>query len=501
MNSSANTCELQFTSRLIYIRPVLAFMHEMALACGLNAERAQRLQLATEEVLSNIIRHGYAGRPDGQIGLQCSWDEISLTLAFVERGLPFDFSTMPTYDPKADAWDPTGLGMHLARQCVDEVQFENLGQGGKLVRLVVHRHEGALPFEEMPSWDNEGDPAQQDGAEQGVDEVQVRRMEPADAVSLAQCAYRTWGYGYNDFIYVPEEVRAMLADGRLESVVALREGRVIGHTALKKRSRDERLAEAGVAFVDPEVRSQSIMGRMVAELSRNLPKLGLEGLYAMQVTSHKISQKVGYAQGFKDCGLLLRAPARPQEDARAGAHAQRRSAVVMCFRPLGPQRTRCVYPPPHLRGWVERAYAELGLPIQWGDEARPALEKPAHTAHVRSSRASALRTADIEVLRHGSDTLAAIAHASRMHHRVGVDAVFLHLNLESPETAALDAELQALGFVFAAVLPCGLQGHDALILQSVNLKFEELDAVQLLNPFPKDVLQMVRQQMPPIHSS
>lgn len=496
MSTSSTTeplASLEFSSRLALVRPVVAFAHEMAQAADLGAERAARVQLAVEEVLTNIIRHGYAGRPDGQIVLQCRLDAMSLTLDFIERGLPFDFSAIPVYDPNADAWDPTGLGMHLVRQSVDEVSFENLGSGGKKVRLIVNLQSDATPFMEMPPWDAK---LHEQQAEEELLDVQVRRMEPSDAVSLAQCAYRTWGYGYNDYIYHPEQVRAMLLDGRLESVVAVHDGHVIGHAALKKRAREDTVAEAGMAFVDPQVRSRSLMGRMVAELEQAAPRLGLEGIFAMQVTSHTISQRVGYGQGFRDCGLLLRAPSRPAEDAVAGSHAQRRSAVVLCYRPQGPQRQRCVFAPPSLRVWIARAYAELGLEVQWGDVAGAGASLPDESAHVRSSRTQALRTADIEVLQHGHDTVAAIDHARRMHHRVGVDAVFLHLDLEDPCTALLDESLVSLGMAFAGVLPGARAGRDVLILQSINLRAGELDAVQLLHPFPQDILEMVRHRLP-----
>lgn len=483
---------LEFSSRLSMVRPLLALAHELALAAGLPSDRAMKLQLAVEEVVTNIIRHGYESRPDGRIWLECRTDHSVLTLEFIERGIPFDFNTLPTYDPELDVWEPTGLGMHLARHSVDEIAFENLGAGGKKIQLHMQLHEEVTPFMEMPPWDASSLTAQN---EADLQDVEVRRMVPDDALSLAQCAYRTWGYGYNDYIYHPEQVRAMLADGRLDSVVAVRRGKVIGHTALKKRSGSDQIAEAGMAFVDPQVRSRSLMARMVAVLEADLPSLKLEGVFALQVTSHTISQKVGYSQGFRDCGLLLRAPTREKEDAVVGAHAQRRSAVVLCFRPEGPQRTRRIHAPASLRALIERAYDELGLPVQWESGPVQALDSRLQTAHVRCSRTRALRTADIEVVAHGHDTLAAIEYARRVQHRAGVDALFVHLDLEDQRSAAVAEVLTAGGMVFAGVLPGAQQGRDSLILQSVNLSLEELDKVQLLNPFPQAVLAMVRQSV------
>lgn len=487
----ASLVTLEFGSRLSMVRPMVALVHELALAAGLGQDRAIKLQLAAEEVITNIIRHGYEGRHDGRIAMTCKADEAALTLDFTERGVPFDFSMLPVYDPSADAWDPTGLGVHLARQSVDELSFENLGVDGKRVQLRVHLHEGGTPFMEMPPWDR----TEFHHAEDEAAHIEVRRMVSDDALSLAQCAYRTWGYGYNDFIYHPDQVRAMLADGRLTSVVAVCDGQVIGHTALKKRFSEDSVAEAGMAFVDPQVRSRSLLARMVAALESDLSGMGLQGIFALQVTSHTISQKVGYSQGFRDCGLLLRAPARVQEDAQAGAHAQRRSAVVLCYRPHGPQRTRRIHAPPGLRTLLERVYTELGLPVQWDDSFVPPPQATAQAARVRCSRTRALRTADIEVLQHGHDTLEAVEYARRVQHRVGVDALFVHLDLEDGSSAALAESLTMQGLVFAGVLPGARRGRDLLILQSVNLTEQELDAVELLHPFPQEVLALVRQSL------
>jgi serine/threonine-protein kinase RsbW len=489
---------LQLSGHIGVVRPAVAFLEEVALAVGLLPERAERLKLAVEEVLSNIIRHAYAGRTDGQIEIRCHFGGACLIVDFRETGLPFDFSQLPSYDASSDEWDPTGLGMHLVRQCVDEVQFENLGAIGKLIRLVVRTQSETAVFQDMDPPGASDDGMRESPGDEPV--ASIRPMVTDDAVNLAQCAYRTWGYGYNDYIYRPEEIRAMLGDGRLESVVAVQDGQVIGHAALKRRAPDDRVAEAGIAFVDPSVRSRSVMGRMVEALAARLPALNLEGLFAMQVTSHTISQKVGYAQGFRDCGLLIRAASRPEDDQLAGAHAQRRSAVVLCYRALGTQRKRLVFPPPSLKAWVMRAYAELGLSAEIGlapsrEDGTGAGGGTKGSAHLRSNRTRALRTADIEVLRHGHDTLAAVAHALRMHHRVGVDAVFLHLDLEDATTAELDDGLSAMGFIFAGILPNLRQGRDVLILQALNLTRADLDPVQLLTQFPKDVLDYARQQL------
>jgi hypothetical protein len=63
------------------------------------------------------------------------------------------------------------------------------------------------------------------------------------------------------------------------------------------------------------------------------------------------------------------------------------------------------------------------------------------------------------------------------------DAIYLHLDLEAPTTAALVPIFGTMGFLFAGVLPRALAGRDALILHYLNNIAIDYDRIK---PFSED---------------
>ena len=61
---SEATChaELRLPSNLIYLRPVRAFVKELAENMGFGHEKVNDIELAVDEVLSNAIEHGSVGQ-------------------------------------------------------------------------------------------------------------------------------------------------------------------------------------------------------------------------------------------------------------------------------------------------------------------------------------------------------------------------------------------------------------------------------------------------------
>lgn len=96
---------------------------------NLPAELEGDLSLALEEILANIIMHGYGDREEHQIvvRLESAADEIQ---AFVEDdGVAFN----PLNAPEPDLTSPLeqrrigGLGLHLVRNLMDVLNYERRG--------------------------------------------------------------------------------------------------------------------------------------------------------------------------------------------------------------------------------------------------------------------------------------------------------------------------------------------------------------------------------------
>jgi len=110
------------------LEPVNAFVHCLAAKAGLDTHRTYQLRLAVEELLTNIIEHGYGpAQPDGEIVLEGDPSGRRVSLRLIDKAARFDPATAP--DP-TDLDRPLhertvgSLGLYLARQSVDELSYE-----------------------------------------------------------------------------------------------------------------------------------------------------------------------------------------------------------------------------------------------------------------------------------------------------------------------------------------------------------------------------------------
>jgi serine/threonine-protein kinase RsbW len=102
------------------------FVERAAAVAGLCKPDAYRLRLAVDEIATNAILHGYAGRK-GELNLQARLDDRTLVIFLEDSGPKFDPWRQP---PPADLDRPLaerrpgGLGVYLARYGADSVAYE-----------------------------------------------------------------------------------------------------------------------------------------------------------------------------------------------------------------------------------------------------------------------------------------------------------------------------------------------------------------------------------------
>ncbi len=111
---------------------------------GFPGHYLNRLQIAVDEAVTNIIEHGYAGVGSGRgtITIALSADQKCFRIVIEDDGRSFDPQNLPEVDVKkhAAAGHTGGLGIFLIRRVMDEIQynFEN----GRRNQLVLVKHSG-----------------------------------------------------------------------------------------------------------------------------------------------------------------------------------------------------------------------------------------------------------------------------------------------------------------------------------------------------------------------
>lgn len=111
-------------ARIENIPVVAEGLEGFLLDVGINPEVLPDIQLAADEAVTNIVKHGYAGKP-GAIVLTVSVDNGVVRIEIRDRAPPFDPLKIKEPDLTADLADRVvgGMGIFLIRKVMDSVSY------------------------------------------------------------------------------------------------------------------------------------------------------------------------------------------------------------------------------------------------------------------------------------------------------------------------------------------------------------------------------------------
>jgi anti-sigma regulatory factor (Ser/Thr protein kinase) len=136
---------ISFPGQIASLAPVSVFLEELIEEAGLDVKGGYGLQLAVDELVTNIITHAYeeCGRT-GEVVFEVELGEKELTLVIEDSGEFYD----PTRKPPPEDLDKPleerqigGLGIYLALQSVDQFRYERKGDRNR--NIIVMRRPGA----------------------------------------------------------------------------------------------------------------------------------------------------------------------------------------------------------------------------------------------------------------------------------------------------------------------------------------------------------------------
>jgi serine/threonine-protein kinase RsbW len=98
-----------------------------------------RLGLALDELITNIIMHGFAGRSCGSIKLVIDYADSILSAELVDDGPPFDPLLAEIEEPHGDIASRKvgGLGVSIVKASVDQIRYERIG-GFNCVNMEIY---------------------------------------------------------------------------------------------------------------------------------------------------------------------------------------------------------------------------------------------------------------------------------------------------------------------------------------------------------------------------
>ena len=134
----------RFPAELRNLAAIRRFVAEAAGPLGMAPEVVSDVLLAVDEATTNIVAHGYAGRP-GEIEVAVGKAKNSLVVHLRDTAPPFDPNVVPppSLSGALEERQPGGMGVWLIRRLVDEVIWKERPCGGNELILIKHggKHE------------------------------------------------------------------------------------------------------------------------------------------------------------------------------------------------------------------------------------------------------------------------------------------------------------------------------------------------------------------------
>jgi anti-sigma regulatory factor (Ser/Thr protein kinase) len=133
-NTTADCLTLE--SKLSEIARVPPWIERLASLHAIPGRTRFAMDLCLEEVLSNIIRHGYSGKEESVISIRYLTDRDGFFTLVVEDEAP-PFNPLAVRDPPSpqslEDISEGGQGIHLLKQFADAVEYELKPTGNRLI--------------------------------------------------------------------------------------------------------------------------------------------------------------------------------------------------------------------------------------------------------------------------------------------------------------------------------------------------------------------------------
>lgn len=128
---------LTLPSDLRLLSVARAFVEAVGYAGGFDPAAINAIVLATNEAVSNVIRHAHHDQPTAQLQIQCRLVAEGLEICLLDEGQPFDLAAVPELDP--GELRVGGRGVFLMRSVMDELSCQPRPERGNALRMVKRR--------------------------------------------------------------------------------------------------------------------------------------------------------------------------------------------------------------------------------------------------------------------------------------------------------------------------------------------------------------------------
>jgi hypothetical protein len=324
-----------------------------------------------------------------------------------------------------------------------------------------------------------------------VGDMQIRMLAPGESARLGDAVRAVYGETYPVlWTYDADEVARRIATGLLISAVAVSaDGELLCHSGLSLNAPDDLIGHAGQALTLPAARGRHIFTTVKQYLVDWATELGLVGMYSEATAAHPYSQKALLDLGGHETGFMLGfIPDSVDNNAASSSGGGRQSAALFFLR-MRPGKERMLYVPSRHHGMVQDTIDICGSRARLAEP--PARTDLPATSQVQVENDPGDNVAVLIVSQAGQDLTSRVdAERSRLFDQ-GVDALYVDLPLDRPESAQVSEPLGELRLSYSGVFPNNQAAGDVLRLQCLRDSTTWCRDVAVASPHGAALLQYV----------
>jgi serine/threonine-protein kinase RsbW len=121
------TVEIELPSEVRYIDTVVPYLLERTANFGIVCPETSDLPIALNEALANAIKHGNCNDPTKRVRIRAEFSMREARFTVSDEGHGFNLTTVPNPRAVANFLKPSGWGLLLIHQIMDEVLYYGCG--------------------------------------------------------------------------------------------------------------------------------------------------------------------------------------------------------------------------------------------------------------------------------------------------------------------------------------------------------------------------------------
>lgn len=301
-----------------------------------------------------------------------------------------------------------------------------------------------------------------------VDDMQIRMLAPSEGARLGDAVREVYGETYPVlWTYDADEVARRISAGLLISAIAeTADGKLLCHSGLSLEAPDDVVGHAGQALTLPAARGRHIFTSVKRSVVAWAAARGLVGMYSEATAAHPYSQQALLDLGGHETGFMLGFIPESVDNNAASASRPGRQSAALFFLRLRPGQERILYAPNRHREIVRDTIEICDFRSRLA-EAPLRIELPP-TSGLHVERDAGDNVAVLTVSQPGDDLAPQVdAERARLFAQ-GVDALYVDLPLDRPESAHVSDALEDLDLSYSGIFPNNQAAGDVLRLQCLR---------------------------------